>query len=323
MRKYFLYIGIISLSACGNLNQTIQPSISVDSNYVFTEEAIHAHISYLASDELTGRDVGTEGINLAASYLNEEFKNYGIEPYFTSYRDSFMTGEKKHAYNVVGYLEGTDEKLKEEVFVIGAHYDHIGFNGEGKSKEDSIGNGANDNASGVASVLELAKFFALNPPKRSVMFVLFTAEEIGLLGSKHLAKRLKNINQPIYAVFNIEMVGFPLVNQDYSGYFTGYKMSTFADRFNHYSGKKVLGYFPKADEYNLFQRSDNYPFYTEFNVPSQTICTFDFTNYPYYHHVKDETQHIDLKHMKNLISDLSIGLSGLLNEEESSIKLKK
>lgn len=312
---------IISLSACGNLNQNIQPTFSGEANYVFTEEAIHEHISYLASDELAGRDVGSKGIDLAASYLSEEFKSYGIQPFFTSYRDSFKNGDS-YFYNVVAYLEGTDENLKEELFVVGAHYDHIGFNGEGKSAEDSIANGANDNASGVASVLELARFFALNPPKRSVMFVLFTAEEIGLLGSKHLAKRLKNMDQSIYAVFNIEMVGVPLVKQDYSAYFTGYKMSTFADRFNHYSGKKTLGFLPKAAEYNLFKRSDNHPFYTEFNVPSQTICTFDFTNFEYYHHVKDETQYIDLKHMKSLISELSLGLFGLLNESESSIKFK-
>lgn len=322
MKKHFLFIGILTLTGCANLKQTSQSKSLDEVKHITTEASIKSHVSYLASDELTGRDTGTEGINKAATYLSDEFKSYGLKPFFSSYRDSFKI-ESKYGYNVVGFLEGTDEKLKDDIFIIGAHYDHIGFSGRGKSAKDSIANDANDNASGVATVLELAKYFATHPPKRSIMFVLFSAEEIGLLGSKHLAQRFKSMNQPIYAVFNIEMVGVPLKNVDYSAFLTGYKMSTMADRFNHYSGKNVLGFSPEAAKMELFKRSDNYPFYTELNIPSQTICTFNFTNYEYYHHVKDETQHQDFTHMNYLITDLSLGLSGLLNEEKSSIQLIK
>ena len=320
MKKHFLFIGILSLTACANLKQTSQTKSDDEVKHITTAASIKSHVSYLASDELTGRDIGTEGINKAATYLSDEFENYGVKPFFSSYRDSFKI-ESKHAYNVVGYLKGTDDQLKEDVFVIGAHYDHIGFKGAGKSAKDSIANGANDNASGVATVLELAKYFAANPPKRSVLFVLFSAEEVGLLGSAHLAKRFKSMNQPIYAVFNIEMVGVPMKNTDYSAYLTGFSMSTLAERFNHYSGKKVLGFSREAAKMELFKRSDNYPFYTELNIPSQTICTFDFTNYDYYHHVKDETKYQDFTHINNLITELSLGLSGLLNEEKSSVRL--
>lgn len=322
MKFYALFIGTIILSACGNLNKTTQEVNTTSTTYTFSEESIIAHIDYLASDELAGRDIGTEGIDLAATYLSNQFESYGIKPFFNHYRDSFKIQEN-NAYNVVGFLEGTDVKLKEEIFVIGAHYDHIGFKGQGITSEDSIANGANDNASGVSAVLELAQYFALNPPKRSVLFVLFSAEEVGLLGSKHLAKRFKDSDQPLYAVFNIEMVGVPLQKQNYSAYMTGYKISSFAKRFNHYAGNKALGYFPKAAEFDLFRRSDNYPFYTELNIPAQTICTFDFTNFDYYHHVKDERSTIDIAHMKSLITELSVGLSGLLNEKESSIKFTK
>lgn len=320
MKKHFLFIGILSLAACSNFNQTSLRETIFELENISTEASIKNHVSYLASDELTGRATGSEGINKAAIYISDEFKSYGIKPFFSSYRDSFKVGSK-HAYNVVGFLEGTDEKLKEDIFIIGAHYDHIGFNGAGKSMLDSIANGANDNASGVATVLELAKYFAAHPPKRSVMFVLFSAEEIGMLGSKHLAKRFKGDDQDIYVVFNIEMVGVPMKKADYSAYLTGFSMSTLAERFNHYSDKKVLGFSREAAKIALFKRSDNYPFYTELNIPSQTICTFDFTNYEYYHHVKDETQYQDFTHMNKLITELSIGLSGLLNEEKSSIQL--
>lgn len=322
MKKHFLLFGILGLTACANLNQTTKSNHVDEFPQITSEASIKSHIDYLASDELTGRDTGTEGINKAATYISDEFESYGVKPFFSSYRDSFKI-EAKHAYNVVGFLEGTDDDLKDDVFIIGAHYDHIGFKGIGKSEKDTIANGANDNASGVATVLELAKYFAANPPKRSVLFVLFSAEEIGLLGSKHLAQRFKKMNQPIYTVFNIEMVGVPMKNADYSAFLTGFSMSTLAERFNHYSGKKVLGLSTEAEKIGLFKRSDNYPFFTELNIPSQTICTFDFTNYEYYHHVKDETQYQDFTHMNRLISELSLGLKGLLNEEKSSVQLIK
>src|SRR5690554_2623776 len=159
MKKHFLFIGILTLTGCANLKQTSHSKSLDEVKHITTEASIKSHVSYLASDELTGRDTGTEGINKAATYLSDEFKSYGLKPFFSSYRDSFKI-ESKYGYNVVGFLEGTDEKLKDDIFIIGAHYDHIGFSGRGKSAKDSIANGANDNASGVATVLELAKYFA-------------------------------------------------------------------------------------------------------------------------------------------------------------------
>ena len=281
--------------------------------------AIDSTLTYLASDELMGRETGSEGIEKAAIYIEAIFKKHNIQPYFRTYRDSFEV-KNLTGYNLVGYIEGTDEVLKNEFVVIGAHYDHVGI--KVAVANDSIANGANDNAAGTVGVLELAKYFGKNTKnKRSILFALFSGEEMGLQGSKHLAKKLKANNFNLYAMLNLEMIGVPMKAKDYKAYLTGYKSSNFAEKFNEYSGEKVLGFLPQANQLNLFKRSDNYPFYLEFNVPAQTLSTFDFTNYRYYHHIDDEASEMDFNHMAELIESLLPGIQHLANTEEKELKL--
>ena len=226
-------------------------------------------VNYLASDELKGRDTGSEGIKKAADFIIEEFKAIGVSPYFdglgvNSYLNPFevknKNGNTLNGYNVVGYLEGTDKTLKNEFIILGAHYDHIGeiaaVNG------DVIANGANDNAVGSSAVLAMAKYFAeTKSNKRSILFVLFSAEEKGLLGSKHLSAQLKNKNLNLYAMINFEMIGVPMKNRSYKAYISGYELSNMADHINSVTKVETIGLLPKAKAFNLFKRSDNYPFY--------------------------------------------------------------
>lgn len=112
--------------------------------------------------------------------------------------------------NVVGYIEGSDPKLKDEYIVIGAHYDHLGFGGPTsnyKGKKLLVHNGADDNASGVAAMLELARIFSENPPKRSVVFVAFTGEELGLLGSNFFVNNSPIDLQKVSLMINMDMIG--------------------------------------------------------------------------------------------------------------------
>ncbi|KAG1647483.1 DLAT [Nymphon striatum] len=204
------------------------------------------------------------------------------------------TREGLIAYNMVGVIPGNDEDLKNEYIILGAHYDHIGVT---KSEsDDTIANGANDNASGTATVLELARYFgSTKTNKRSIIFALFSAEEQGLLGSKHLAQKLRDQNLNLYTMLNFEMVGVPMVGKDHLMYLTGYELSNLAEVSNSYSDVKVAGFLPKAKEFNLFKRSDNLPFHELFNVPSQTYSTFDFTNFEHYHKVGDEASLMDFR----------------------------
>jgi Zn-dependent M28 family amino/carboxypeptidase len=274
---------------------------------------------YLTSDELQGRDTGSEGISKAADFIENVFKKNNIQPYFTSYRDTLINYTDGTAFNVVGYLPGTDAKLKNEFVLIGAHYDHIGL--MSGQVADSIANGANDNASGTTTVLEFSKYFGeLKGNKRSIIFALFSAEEKGLLGSKHLAGKLKDKNIDLYAMLNFEMVGVPMVDKDHSLYLTGYELSNLAEVSNRYAHKNLVGFLSKAKEFNLFRRSDNAPFHDVFNVPSQTYSTFDFTNFGEYHKVGDEASLMDYMHMATIVNETIPMITGIVNSPIKELK---
>ena len=276
---------------------------------------------FLASDELKGRDTGSKGIEQAAQYIEQHFQKHGVTPFYVTYRDT-LSNFKKPAYNIVGVVEGNDPDLKGEYIVIGAHYDHIGtikpVNG------DYIANGANDNASGTTTVMEIAKHFGQKRSnKRGLIFALFSAEEKGLLGSAHMAKNMKAANLNLYAMLNFEMVGVPLRAETYLLYITGYKKSNLAAVSNAYSGENLIGYLPTAENYGLFERSDNYPFYKEFGVPSHTYCTFDFTNFPFYHQPDDEIAALDLEHVTDVINKMIPVVEGIANGPVEELKMNQ
>ena len=285
-------------------------------------------MNFLASDELQGRDTGSEGIEMAADFIEMAFVKNGVQPYFESYRDTITDFKSSRdtisnfegpAYNLVGVVEGNDSILKKEYIIVGAHYDHLGIiqaeNG------DEIANGANDNASGTTTVLELARYFGTSKSnKRSIIFALFSAEEKGLVGSRHLAQKIKEQNIDLYTVLNYEMVGVPLVDAAYLMGLTGHEMSNLAEIANSYSDETYAGFFPKEKEFNLFARSDNYPFHEVFNVPSQTFFSFDFTNFDYYHKVGDETSEMDYGHMANIVNKSIPVIEGIANASSKEIK---
>ncbi len=274
-------------------------------------------MNYLASDAQAGRDTGSRGIERAALFLEDQLRVNQVGPYFETYRDT-LSNMAGTAYNIVGLVEGKDPILKNEYILIGAHYDHIGI--VPAQSMDSIANGANDNASGTTVVLELARYFGRERTNgRSLIFVLFSAEEKGLLGSRHLAKKLQEQQLPLYLMLNFEMTGVPLANKGYMAYVTGYEKSNLADICNRYAGENLIGFLPTAEEYGLFQRSDNYPFHLEFNVPSQTFCTFDFTNFDHYHKVGDEVSLMDMEHMAVLVNKLIPVIEGIANHPEKEI----
>lgn len=321
---------ILSLVACGETKNASAPSEGIggsqqknaataSTGISVSQEEVSRTLEYLSSDELQGRKTGTPGIQKAAEYIESVFEQHDIQPFFETYRDSFEV-EGTVGYNVVGMKEGSDSELKDEFIIIGAHYDHIGT---GKQVgDDRLANGANDNASGTTAVLELAKHFSGRETKRSILFTLYSAEEMGLVGSGHLAERMKGEKINPYVMFNIEMIGVPMEDKDYSAYLTGYGLSNLAEKFNEYAGAEVLGFLPQAKEYNLFNRSDNAPFYNEFQMPAQTISTFDFTNYKYYHHVDDEFEFMDVPHMVSLIEEIIPGLAEMANTASREIKMK-
>lgn len=326
MKKAFLSLFLIFLG-CLSTQVIIAQTASktqkkpVDIDYKVSENDVAKTLKYLASDELEGRETGKEGMVKAADYLEQFFKDNNVKPYFKSYRDTLSTF-KGTAFNIVGFVEGNDPVLKNEFIMLSAHYDHIGLDKKGV-KGDFINNGANDDASGTTAVAEMAKYFSITKNnKRSILFVFFAGEEKGLLGSKHLAKKLKAQDFKLYSQFNIEMIGVPM-KRAYLAYITGFDKSNMAGKINEYTGKNTIGFLPKEAEYKLFYRSDNFSFYDVFKVPCQSVSTFDFENFDFYHHVSDDFKAMDIPHMTSFIQELLPAVTQMANTPTQEIVLLK
>ncbi|MFD2824487.1 M28 family metallopeptidase [Lacinutrix iliipiscaria] len=343
MKKILVGLIFASVLSCGGSKTISTEDTKTHSEHTTTlnnvqpEEAsismasIQKSMEYLTSDELEGRATGSEGIEKAAVFIEDFLKRNNIKPYFESYRDNFEFEKRKSrdsdvtetikGFNVVGVVEGNDPKLKNEYIILGGHYDHIG---KGKVVDgDSIANGANDDASGTIAAMEFAAYFAKTKTnKRSILVTLYSAEEMGLKGSGHLAERLKSVGLNAYTMINFEMIGVPRAENEAIAYMSGYERSNFAETLNRYAGEDLIGFFPKAKEFQLFMRSDNFPFFKELNIPAHAISTFDFTNYDFYHHVDDEADKMDYEHMTNFINKMIPALEGMMNAPTKEVILK-
>lgn len=325
MKKLYFLLPLVFLACKSNPSAISEKGSKSNSKpleitYKVNETEVSDFLKYLSSDELEGRETGTKGIEKAAVFLEDFFKKNNVKPYFATYRDT-LTNFKSPAFNIVGVLEGTDPELKKEFVVLSAHYDHIGL--EKKQQADVINNGANDDASGVTAVAQMAKYFAKTKSnKRSILFVFFAGEEKGLLGSKSLVQKLKKQDFNLYAQLNIEMIGVPM-KRDYLAYITGFDKSNMAEKINEYTGKKTIGFLPKEAEYELFYRSDNYSFYDVFKKPCQSISTFDFENFDFYHHVSDEFKVMDIPHITSFIQEFLTAVTKITTTQTEEITMNK
>ncbi len=182
------------------------------------QNKIQKHIKTLSSDSLQGRGTGTEGEKMAAAYIQSEFKKIGLDPkgdLFT-YLQSFPfkyglhgTGDEGQAANIIGYIDNQ----RSSTIIIGAHYDHLGIGNQGSSLDTTpkgkIHNGADDNASGVAGVLELARYFKINSKKENYnfLFICFSGEELGLYGSKFFTEHPSIDLAEANYMLNLDMIG--------------------------------------------------------------------------------------------------------------------
>ncbi len=182
---------------------------------LFSEQRMMDHIKYLASEELKGRGLGTPELDAAADYIAGKFKEYGLETmgnsYFQQFSHTFPDKGEVQMKNVVAIIPGTDPKLKDSPVVLSAHYDHLGLGWPDvhTGDEGKIHYGADDNASGVSILLEMSKSMAKNiQPKRTIVFVAFTGEEAGLVGSRYFVSQANQYFQGnILANVNLDTDG--------------------------------------------------------------------------------------------------------------------
>lgn len=166
-----------------------------------SRDAVLGHAATLSSDVYEGRGAGTSGAYAASAYIAEQFRQIGLVPAGTDgYYQSF-TWKDRRCQNVVGAIKGA---RTDRAIVVGAHFDHLGVHlGE-------IHHGADDNASGTAALIEIARALAGSKPENSILFAAFSGEEIGILGSQHFAKNLPRLDDGpvrVLAMVNMDMVG--------------------------------------------------------------------------------------------------------------------
>ncbi|MEZ5344469.1 MAG: M20/M25/M40 family metallo-hydrolase [Pyrinomonadaceae bacterium] len=159
-------------------------------------------IRFLSSDEMRGRNTGSRESEAARTYILKRFKDSGVEPFGDSFFQEFsFTDRRENAFkgtNVIGLIKGKTEPGK--YIVVTAHYDHVG------AREGEIYNGADDNASGTSALFAIAKHFKENPPKRSIIFVAFDAEEKGLQGARYFVENLPVKQEEILLNVNMDMI---------------------------------------------------------------------------------------------------------------------
>ena len=197
-----LLLTVVISSGCG---QNISP------------DKIKEHVTILASDDYEGRGTGTAGEEKAAQYIESQFKKLKLKPMGDkgTYRQTFTfkggmhgTGQEGSTKNVVAYLDNGAQ----HTIVFGAHYDHLGLGNDGNSLDanpkNKIHNGADDNASGVAGILELARRFSdKKKENHNFLFILFSGEELGLYGSKYWTEHPTMDLSKINYMINLDMVG--------------------------------------------------------------------------------------------------------------------
>ena len=220
--------------------------------------------------------------------------------------------------NVAAILPGKSKPG--EYVIFSAHYDHIGIiDADG---QDSIANGADDDASGTTAIISLAKYYKeQNNNDRTLIFVAFTAEEIGMFGSKYFSN---NINaDSVIAMINIEMIGKDAKFGPNSLYITGYDRSDLGQLMQHnLSGSNFRFYPDPYLQQNLFYRSDN-AVLAALGVPAHTFSTSQIDKDKFYHTVRDEVSTLNIDNIKSSIEAIAIGASGIINGSQTPRRVEK
>ena len=232
--------------------------------------------------------------------------------------------EAKHQFteqklaNVAGVIPGKSKK--NEYVIFSGHYDHLGIRAvkdkDGNVQADSIFNGANDDAAGTTAVIMLARYFkALNNNERTLIFVAFTAEEVGGYGATYFSRQYNP--DDVKAMFNIEMIGTESKWGKNSAYITGYEKTDMGKLLQGNLEGTGFNFYP--DPYttqNLFYRSDNATL-ARLGVPAHTISTSKMDSEPNYHKVSDEIGTLDMNNMAMIIKAIALSSKEIISGKET------
>jgi len=323
--SFALFVGIAAGAACGKGLPPTPPGPST------TPAEALALVAALADDSLEGRMTASPGSTKAARIIAAEMARIGLEPAGDSgyyqripmvIRPQVFNGrefqtptvvasfealntlpakDRRPAYNLIGVIPGSDPSLAQEHVLVGAHYDHVGVR-SAPGTTDSIFNGADDDASGVAAVLQIARIVAQGAkPRRTIVFATWTGEEIGLLGARWYLDHPVRPLTTMAADLEIEMIGRPdsLAGGPGRAWLTGYERSTLGDWLK-------VARIPIVPDRRLaqdfFRRSDNYAFALK-GIVAHTVSSYNM--HADYHRPTDEVSGIDPRHMAAVINSVA------------------
>lgn len=274
-------------------------------------------VRYLNAERLTLGSGDTGGENVPHLLLNDP-ENTHVQALETTKPKAEISISGKEdedilSRNVIGIIEGTDAKLKDEYLLISAHYDHVGME-EGTNLPDSIYNGARDNAIGVTALISAAQYFGQHPPKRSVILLAVTAEEKGLLGSQWYAENPLIPMQQVIFNLNTDGAGY---NDTTVTTVIGLGRTSADEAFQEAAQVVGLKAIPDpVPEQNLFDRSDNVNFARQ-GVPAVTfspgVTAFDEEIMKYYHQLADEAESLNFAYVEKLTKAFVIAADKIAN----------
>jgi Peptidase family M28 len=291
--------------------------LSGNARSLAAETSVRAHLEFLASDALNGRQSGTRDEQIAAEYVAAQFRRLGLAPVDAT-TGSFVQSipftrtprggqaVSGTTYNAVGILKGSDSSG--EAILISAHLDHLGRR-ESIAGDDKIFNGADDDASGTVAVIELATALARRgQPKRTIIFACYGSEELGGFGARHVRDHPPVPLGKIVANVQFEMIGRPdPAVPAKTLWLTGYERSDLGPTLASRGARLVQDPHPAQ---KFFQRSDNYTMALE-GVIAHTVSSFGM--HKEYHQPSDETRMIDYAHMTEAIASMIEPLAWLAN----------
>lgn len=304
---FFIYIYglllIYSLIKIISMKKLTYLVLSLFSTYTFaqekTKDRLYSIISTLASDEMKGREIGTPENDNAAKYIAKLFEENKLD-YCTgnSYLVPFNY-KGKTVYNVCGIKKGKSEKT----LGFSGHFDHIGTKAGG---EDTVFNGADDNASGISTLVGISDYFKTKTPEFSLLFMAFNGEEKELLGSQAIANdpKLDKVFGNLKALFNFEMLATPSEFGKNVVYITGDEYSDMKDLFNKLALNDLkIHPDPYASE-QLFYRSDNVSFVKK-KIIAHSISTVDMSAVQHYHQLNDDINVVDFTNLSEIMTNFA------------------
>lgn len=225
---------------------------------------------------------------------------------------------KMPLFNVAGVIPGKSKA--KELVIFSGHYDHMGIT---KPVEgDSIMNGADDDASGTSAMIALAKYYKkLNKNERTLIFVAFTGEEMGMLGSKYFSEQLNP--DEVVAMFNIEMIGKDSKFGKNTAFITGYDKSDLGTILQkNLQGTEFMFHPDPYKEQQLFYRSDNATL-AALGVPAHTISTDQIDSDPHYHQVTDEYKTLDVENILSTIKAIAKSAVSIISGADTPSRIPK